>query len=361
MYIYYREKRNNTLTKNKIILGIESSCDETAAAVVKGDKTILSDVVYSQIKEHEDFGGVVPEIAARCHLQATPWVIQTALDQAGITVSDLDAVCATAGPGLIGGVNIGIQTAKAIAYAQDIPFIGVNHLEGHALTACLTNNAKFPFLLLLISGGHTQLLIVQGVGDYIELGTTLDDAVGEAFDKTAKILGLGYPGGPALEQRAKFGDASAIALPCPMKGKPNCDFSFSGLKTRVRYLYDQNSPMSEQDISNMCASFQDAVAKSLENRVKKAMAIFKETHDINTPDFIVAGGVASNGHIKHTLNTTAQRNGFRFCVAPAKLCTDNAVMIAWAGLENMRIGNISDLEMSAESRWPLKDLNTAKV
>ena len=350
------DKRNRHLTKPKIILGIESSCDETAAAVVSSHKEILSDIIYSQIKEHEDFGGVVPEIAARCHLQATPWVVKQALEQAGITLDDLDAVCATAGPGLIGGVNIGIQTAKAIAYSKNIPFLGINHLEGHALTARLTNNAQFPFLLLLVSGGHTQLLIVRGVGDYMEIGTTLDDAAGEAFDKTAKILGVGYPGGPALEQRAKLGDPKAYDLPHPMKGKNNCNFSFSGLKTRVRHIYDQNSPMSETDISNMCASFQYAVAKSLENRVTKAMAIFKEHFSLEKPDFIIAGGVASNGHIKHTLNTTAQRNGFTFCVAPPRLCTDNAVMIAWAGIENLNIGNIDTLDMPARPRWPLQDL-----
>ncbi len=346
-----------TQSEKIIMLGIESSCDETAAAIVSSDKEILSDVVYSQIKEHEKFGGVVPEIAARSHLEALPWVIEQALEKAELKITDINAVCATAGPGLIGGVNIGLQTAKSIAYGQNIPLVGVNHLEGHALTTRLTHNTQFPFLMLLVSGGHTQLMIVRGIGDYEELGATLDDACGEAFDKTAKILGVGYPGGPALEQRAKEGDPKFWNLPIPMKGKPNCDFSFSGLKTRVRHLYDQHKPMSNQEISHMCAGFQHSVALSLKNRVEKAMLIFRQQFDIENPDFIVAGGVAANKHIKHTLNTSAQTHKFKLCVAPAKLCTDNAVMIAWAGIENMKVGITDAFDIPARPRWSLKELS----
>lgn len=344
----------------KYVLGIETSCDETAASVVSDNKEILSNVVYSQLKEHEQFGGVVPEIAARSHLDAIDWVVKQAIADSGIEINQLSAVAGVAGPGLIGGVLVGMQTAKAIAYANDIPFIAINHLEAHALTARLTNEVSFPFMLLLVSGGHTQVLQVNGVGDYDVLGLTLDDAVGEAFDKTAKILDIGYPGGPAVEQRAKLGNPQAIELPSPMVGKDNCDFSFSGLKTRIRHLYDEQQNITDEYINDMCASFQVAVGKSINNRLKKAFEIFKNKNGNGSFDFVVAGGVASNMYLRGEIESLCEKNGFNFHAPPVKLCTDNGVMIAWAGIENLNIGNTSDFNSPAKPRWNLEDLKHAK-
>ena len=345
------------MAKTKLVLGIETSCDETAAAVVACHKCVLSNVVYSQIKEHKNFGGVVPEIAARAHMQTCGLVVERAINDAGITLSDITAVAATAGPGLIGGVLIGMQMAKAMAFSRNCSFIGVNHLQGHALVTRLTDVTNFPFLLLLISGGHTQLLVAKGVADYTILGTTLDDAAGEAFDKVAKILGLGYPGGAAIERRAKNGDKEAYCLPRPMKGKPNCHFSFSGLKTRVKQIVEgRGDPIKDRTIENMCASFQDAVAQSLSDRVLRAMHVFREKYGKGTMDFVVAGGVAANAHIRTTLKRCAQLYNFHFRVAPVEYCTDNAVMIAWAGIENLELGKASPLSMPARPRWSLEDL-----
>ena len=282
------------------VLGIESSCDETAAAVVTDRKELLSSVVFSQA-EHELFGGVVPEIAARAHLQKVGSIVQTALDQAGIGFKELDAVAASAGPGLIGGVIVGVMTAKAIAAVHNLPFIAVNHLEAHALTARLTQDVPFPYLLLLTSGGHCQILIAEGVGKFKRLGATVDDAAGEAFDKSAKMMGLGYPGGPKIEQYALSGDANRFELPRPMVGKSGCDLSFSGLKTAVRHIIEDFSPdgtienavLSERDKADLCACFQRAVLESLCSRLKNGIKIFKKEYPSGT-HLVVAGGVAAN-------------------------------------------------------------------
>ena len=344
----------------KYVLGIETSCDETAVAVVSDDKKILSNVVYSQITEHEQFGGVVPEIAARSHLEAIDWVVKKATTDAGVELSDLSAVAGVAGPGLIGGVLVGMQMAKSLAYTNDIPFIAVNHLEAHALTARLTDDVKFPFLLLLVSGGHTQILQVNRVGDYVVLGKTLDDAVGEAFDKTAKILGIGYPGGVYVEQRAKLGNPDNIKLPSPMVGKKNCDFSFSGLKTRIRHLYDEQSNITEEYINDMCGAFQVAVAGSINDRLERAFKVFKDNNGAGNFDFVVAGGVASNLYLREQISELCDKNGFNFFVPPVKLCTDNGVMIAWAGMENLISGNTSGFDTPARPRWDLEGLKNAK-
>ncbi len=354
---------HHNILANPIVLGIETSCDETAAAVVTSDKRILSNVVYTQYEEHKLYQGVVPEIAARSHLQKCQTVIQTALRDAHMSLSDITAVAATTGPGLIGGLLVGMQMAKSLAWTQCIPFIAVNHLQAHALTVRLSDTVAFPFLLLLVSGGHTQILQVNGVNQYIILGETFDDAVGEAFDKIAKILQVGYPGGPAIEKRAKKGDYTQIKLPIPLQGKKNCDFSLSGLKTRVRQLVQQQSYLSPTYIDNMCAAFQHAVAMHLQSRVIQAFAVFKRNTGLCHPPFVVAGGVASNMYIRDILATCARQQGFHFYVAPVPLCTDNGAMIAWAGIEMLQNGgthpqNLTvQLHAPAHPRWGLQDMS----
>lgn len=344
--------------QEKIVLGIESSCDETACALVTDKKEVLSSVVWSQYDEHRSFGGVVPEIAARAHLDKCDVLINEALQKAGKSFKDLSAVAVAAGPGLIGGVLVGVMTAKAIALAHQIPFVAVNHLEGHALTARLTEAVSFPYLLLLTSGGHCQLLIVKGVGQYEKLGSTIDDSAGEAFDKVAKMLDVGYPGGPNVEKRAMLGDENAFAFPIPMKGRKTCDFSFSGLKTAVRVAIEKNSPLSEADKNNMCASFQKAVVAQMADRVKRAIGIFKEQCP-NGKDLVVAGGVAANGAVRKMLETTAKKYGLTFSAPPVKLCTDNGVMIAWAGMERFLNGFTNTLDFRARPRWGLEELKEA--
>ncbi|MBT5919978.1 MAG: tRNA (adenosine(37)-N6)-threonylcarbamoyltransferase complex transferase subunit TsaD [Alphaproteobacteria bacterium] len=340
----------------QIVLGIESSCDETAAAVVDSERNILSNVVLSQIEEHAPYGGVVPEIAARAHIDHLDRLIAEAMAEARVDFDDLDAVAATAGPGLIGGVMIGLVTAKAICTARDKPLIGLNHLEAHALTARLTNDVAFPYLLLLVSGGHCQLVSVTGVNQYKRLGTTLDDAVGEAFDKAAKMMGLGYPGGPLVEIAARKGDASRFKLPRPMKGRDNCDFSFSGLKTAVRRALDSiGDQANDQDHADLCASFQAAVGDVLADRTKRAMGLFEEQHP-GARRLVIAGGVAANKAIGERLSTITDRSGFDLIVPPLGLCTDNAAMVAWAGLERLKLGLTSDMTISARARWPLDSL-----
>ncbi|MBL4747726.1 MAG: tRNA (adenosine(37)-N6)-threonylcarbamoyltransferase complex transferase subunit TsaD [Magnetovibrio sp.] len=336
------------------ILGIETSCDETAAAVVTDQGQILSDVVLTQIELHQPFGGIVPEVAARAHLEFVDRVVNDAMVQADLSFGDLDGVAVTGGPGLIGGVIVGVMTAKAIAMAHNLPFIAVNHLEGHALTARLTNNVAFPYLLLLVSGGHTQLLAVRGVGEYTRLGTTIDDAVGEAFDKSAKILGLGYPGGPMIETRAKLGDPKRFALPRPLRGKPGCNFSFSGLKAAVKRQVDALPPgkLADQDVNDMAASFQAAVCDVIRERTRNAIAQFK----ILCPDgktLVIAGGVAANGALRHCLDQVAIGEGLELAAPPLQLCTDNGAMIAWAGIEHLQLGHINDLNFKPRPRWPL--------
>jgi len=339
--------------KTMIVLGVETSCDETAAAVVDGEGRVLAHAVLSQMEEHAAFGGIVPEVAARAHLAHLDRLIAQAMREAGVGFGDLSAVGATAGPGLIGGVLVGVMSAKAIAAVHKLPFVAVNHLEGHALTARLTDHVAFPFLLLLVSGGHCQLLAVEGVGRYRRLGTTVDDAAGEAFDKVAKMLGLGYPGGPAIEKAARTGDATRFAFARPMKGRPGCDFSFSGLKTAVRTAVEglPPGPLGARDTVDVAASFQAALVDSVGDRVKRALALFAETYDGRT--LVVAGGVAANTALRAVLETRARAAGFTFVAPPLELCTDNAVMIAWAALERFKLGLIDGLDFKARPRWPL--------
>ena len=348
------------------VLGIETSCDETAASVVALDDAgmpeILSNVVLSQIEEHAAFGGVVPEIAARAHVEALDGIVEAALAEAGVALADIDAVAATAGPGLIGGLIVGLMTAKAIAAAAQKPLIPVNHLEGHALTARLsapvTGGVDFPYLLLLVSGGHTQVVLVRGPGRYERWATTIDDALGEAFDKTAKLLGLPYPGGPSVERAAARGDAARFSLPRPLKGEARLDFSFSGLKTAVRQAASAIAPLSDQDVADIAASFQRAVTETLSERVGRSLARFRETFpDLARPVLVVAGGVAANRAIRAALDATAAEHGARLVAPPLDLCTDNAAMIAWAGIERLRAGLVGDdaLRFAPRSRWPLDE------
>ena len=342
------------------ILGLETSCDETAAAVVgrnaDGSGKILSNVVLSQIADHAPYGGVVPEIAARVHIRHLDRLIAQAMREASLTFAQLDGVAATAGPGLLGGVIIGLTTAKAIAMAQGKPLLAINHLEGHALTPRLLGSCPFPYLLLLISGGHTQFQLVEGVGRYRRLGTTIDDALGEAFDKTAKLLGLGYPGGPQVEAFAKTGNPLRFDFPRPLKGRKDCNFSFSGLKTAVREAVHKLGPLAEQDVSDVCASFEAAVAETLQDRLKMAFAIFKESYpEVREPALIVAGGVAANATLGNILMISTAAHGFKLFVPPPSLCTDNAAMIAWAGAERLALGLVDGLNVAARARWPLDE------
>jgi N6-L-threonylcarbamoyladenine synthase len=347
-----------------IVLGIETSCDETAAAVVErradGSGAILSDVILSQVADHAVFGGVVPEIAARAHVEALDGVIAAALREANATLDQLDAVAATAGPGLIGGLVVGLTTAKALAFAAGKPLLAINHLEGHALTARLTDGLEFPYLLLLVSGGHTQFLSVEGVGHYHRLGTTIDDALGEAFDKVAKLLGLPYPGGPAVEARAKNGEPSRFPLPRPMLGRPGADFSLSGLKTAVRQAAEAAAPLSAQDVDDLCASFQAAVVDVVADRADHAMATFAAGHG-HAPVLVVAGGVAANRALQEALRAAAERHTFRVVAPPLRLCGDNGVMIAWAGAERLALGLTDDLDAPVHPRWPLDLVAPAAV
>lgn len=336
------------------ILGIETSCDETAAAVVRGcppgPGEILSDVIFSQLEEHRPYGGVVPEIAARAHVEMLDGIVERALTEAKLSLADVDAVAATAGPGLIGGVMVGLVSAKALALAAGKPLIAVNHLEGHGFSARLSAGVAFPYLLLLASGGHCQLLAVEGVGRFRLYGTTIDDAAGEAFDKTAKLLGLPYPGGPRIEALAKEGNPKRYALPRPMMGREGADFSFSGLKTAVRLLTLQE-PVNAADLA---AGFQAAVIDCMTDRTRAAMAMFRRDYpDCRAPAFVLAGGVAANGAIRSALGTLADKEGFALNVPPVRLCTDNGAMIAWAGLERAHLGLFDPLDAPARARWPL--------
>jgi N6-L-threonylcarbamoyladenine synthase len=338
------------------VLGIETTCDETAAAVVQtrpgGSGEILSNEIMSQIAEHAAFGGVVPEIAARAHIETIDRLVELALDRAGTELADLDGIAAAAGPGLIGGVIVGLTTAKALALASRKPFIAVNHLEAHALTARLTDELAFPYLLLLVSGGHTQLVAVKGVGDYLRLGSTVDDAAGEAFDKVGKMLGLPYPGGPRVEKLAADGNATRFDLPRPMLGRPNPDFSFSGLKTAVRLEVERAGPLTAADVADVCASFQAAVVDTIIDRCRAALRLFRESVGQPTA-MVVAGGVAANGAIRRALMRFCGEAGLRLVPPPASLCTDNGAMIAWAGIERLSLGLVDDMTFAAKPRWPL--------
>ncbi|WP_198378215.1 tRNA (adenosine(37)-N6)-threonylcarbamoyltransferase complex transferase subunit TsaD [Neoroseomonas rubea] len=333
------------------VLGLESSCDETAAAVLAPDGRILAEGVLSQEREHAAFGGVVPEIAARAHLAALPGLAERVLKRAGLGFGDLGAVAATSGPGLIGGLIVGACFGKGVAIARGLPFVAVNHLEAHALTARLPGllpegAPEFPYLLLLVSGGHCQCVAVEGLGRYRRLGTTLDDAVGEAFDKAAKLMGLPWPGGPHLERLAAGGDASAVPLPRPLLGRPGCDFSFSGLKTAVARALAQGAAHAD-----VAASFQAAVAAVLADRARNALGVLPDATAI-----VVAGGVAANQAVRSALAGVAGMAGVPMLAPPLRLCTDNAVMVAWAGIERLRVGLSDSLDHSPRPRWPLAEL-----
>ncbi len=338
------------------VLGIETSCDETAAAVVRrhadGRAEVLSSVVASQTEAHKPFGGVVPEIAARAHVEIVDTITREAMDEAGVGFEGLDGVAATAGPGLIGGVMVGLSFGKAMALARGLPLVAVNHLEGHALSARLAGDAAYPFLLLLVSGGHCQLLVVEGVGACRRLGTTIDDAAGEAFDKVAKVLGLGYPGGPALEALAMQGDPDRFTLPRALLGRKDCDFSFSGLKTAAARLA-QAEVTTDQDRADLACAVQNAIARQLAERADRAMALYGEEHAHRL--FVVAGGVAANRTVRRVLEETAAARGFAFLAPPMEYCTDNAAMIAYAGAERLAAGLTSPLSVAARPRWPLDE------
>jgi N6-L-threonylcarbamoyladenine synthase len=337
------------------VLGLETSCDETAASVVRltpnGVATVLSSVVHSQIDDHAAYGGVVPEIAARSHVEMIAGVTARAMKEAGLGYDGLDGIAATAGPGLVGGVMVGLSFGKAAALARGLPLIAVNHLEGHAVSARLGQPVDYPFLLLLVSGGHCQLLEVRGIGDMTRLGTTIDDAAGEAFDKIAKALGLGYPGGPALERLAEGGDGARFELPRALLGRKDCDFSFSGLKTAASRL--AHACETDRDRADLADAVQTAIARQLADRADRAMKTYGERHDHRL--LVVAGGVAANRTVRATLEAAAARNGFAFLAPPLAWCTDNAAMIALAGAERLRKGWTSDIDAAARPRWPLDE------
>ena len=341
-----------------VILGIETSCDETAAAVVRreasGRGKILSNIVLSQVRAHAPYGGVVPEIAARAHVSHLDRLIGEALAAANEDLGNIDGIAATAGPGLIGGLLVGLTMAKAIALARGKPLLAINHLEAHALTPRLLGPVEFPYLLLLISGGHTQFQIVEGVGRYRRIGTTLDDALGEAFDKTAKLLGLGYPGGPQVEERARTGNPRRFLLPEPLKGRDDCNFSFSGLKTAVREAIQSLGRVADRDVADICASFETAVSGTMRDRLARAMRIFMREYPVLSERvLVVSGGVAANRSLRGVFETTCSERHFRLIVPPPDLCTDNAAMVAWAGAERLTLGLVDDLDHPARARWPL--------
>ena len=339
-------------------LGIESSCDDTAAAVVRDDREILASVVAGQTALHADFGGVVPEIAARAHAEKLDACVEEALAQAGLRLADIDGIAVTAGPGLIGGVLSGVMLAKGLAAGSGLPLVGVNHLAGHALTPRLTDDVPYPYLMLLVSGGHCQFLSVTGPDEFARLGGTIDDAPGEAFDKTAKLLGLPQPGGPSVEAAARAGDPRRFALPRPLLDRPGCDLSFSGLKTAVLRQRDElvaaQGGLHEQDRADLCAGFQAAVADVLAEKTRRALA------QTGAPTLAVAGGVAANQTLRAALERVARDAGASFLAPPLRLCTDNAAMIAWAGIEAYNAGQRDGMDLAARPRWPL-DQNAAPM
>ena len=334
-----------------LVLGIESSCDETAAAVICETRGLLSSIVASQDEVHSPYGGVVPEIAARAHMSKIESIVYQAITEAEVTYEDLSAIAVTSGPGLIGGVITGLMAAKGLSISLDIPLIAVNHLEGHALSPRLTEDCAFPYLLLLVSGGHSQLLSVNGLGDYTRLGSTIDDAAGEAFDKLAKVMGLGFPGGPNVERWAANGDDRAVRLPRPLLDRDSCDFSFAGLKTAVARAFE-SSDKSDAAKSDLAASFQRAVSDCLVDRSERAMIVLKRNHSAPYR-FVVAGGVAANQLLRETLRHSARRHDFQSFFPPLEFCRDNAAMIALAGLERLTAGRVDTLHTPARPRWPL--------
>ena len=358
--------QRRTMHKSLTFLGIESSCDDSAAAVVRaGDRAqILSSVVEGQVALHAAFGGVVPEIAARAHAERLDGCVERALAEAGVRLGDLDGIAVTAGPGLIGGVLSGVMLAKGLAAGTGLPLVGVNHLAGHALTPRLTDAIPFPYLMLLVSGGHCQFLIVEGPEQFRRIGGTIDDAPGEAFDKTAKLLGLAQPGGPIVEAEAVLGNHDRFHFPRPLLDRPGCDMSFSGLKTALLRARDailtQKGGLTKADRQDLCAGFQAAVAAVLQEKTRRALSIYTEANP-PAPTFAVAGGVAANKVIRAALETVCAENGVRFLAPPLRLCTDNAAMIAFAGIERFRLGNQDDLSLSARPRWPLDQTAPAMI
>lgn len=340
-----------------IVLGIETTCDETAAAIVERDPAgggrILSNIVLSQTDEHAAFGGVVPEIAARAHVEVLDLLIAQAMAEAQCEFGALDGIAAAAGPGLIGGVIVGLTTAKAIALVHRTPLIAVNHLEAHALTARLTDSVDFPYCLFLASGGHTQIVAVRGVGEYVLLGNTMDDAIGEAFDKTAKLLGLGYPGGPQVERMAVRGDPHRFALPRPLQHRRQPDFSLSGLKTAVRLEAERIAPLSDRDVADLCASFQQAIVDTVYDRLRAGLRLFTERYGVPNA-LVAAGGVAANQAVRNVLQRLTEDSHIRLIVPPPALCTDNGAMIAWAGAERLAAGLTDELDVAPRARWPLE-------
>jgi N6-L-threonylcarbamoyladenine synthase len=345
-----------------LVLGIETTCDETAAAVIErrqdGSGRILSNVVHSQVKDHAPFGGVVPEIAARAHVDLLDGIVAGAMKDAGTGFAQLAGVAAAAGPGLIGGVIVGLTTAKAIALVHGTPLLAINHLEAHALTPRLVAPLDFPYCLFLASGGHTQIVAVLGVGNYVRLGTTVDDAIGEAFDKVAKLLGLPFPGGPQVERAAATGDASRFAFPRPMLGRVEANFSLSGLKTAVRQQAERMRPLSEQDVSDLCAGFQAAVLESTADRLRVGLRLFRERFGAPTA-LVAAGGVAANQAIRAGLEQVATEARTSLMLPPPQLCTDNGAMIAWAGAERLVLGLTDTADASPRPRWPLDQMSPA--
>ena len=345
------------MNKEITFLGIETSCDETAAAVIRensdGSAKILSNIILSQIEEHEKFGGVVPELAARAHLENIEFIVEKSIGESGISLQDIDGVAATAGPGLLVCLTVGLNIGKSIAAFTNKPFIGVNHLEGHALSPGLETNLKFPYLLLLISGGHSQYLIVKDIGKYEQLGTTIDDALGEAFDKTAKMLNLGYPGGPNVEKISKLGNGNFYKLPEPIINKAGCNLSFAGLKTAV-LRETKKIKMNDKNVYDLAASFQNTINKILYKKTKVAMTMFKnKTKEESNLKLVVAGGVAANQSIRNNLNNLSNEMGFESVYPSLKFCGDNAAMIAWAGIKRFKKNLVDNLDVSAKSRWPL--------
>jgi len=353
--------------RSVLCLGIESSCDETSAAIVDSNRNILSHIIYSQIPEHQQYGGVVPELAARAHILAIDEVIKLTLERANKSINDIDVIAATAGPGLIGGVLVGWMAATGIAKSTNKPLVAVNHLEGHALVPRLKSTSAsdsatnidvvFPYLLMLASGGHCQILLVHNVGKYELIGQTLDDSAGEAFDKISKMLGLGYPGGPIIDKRAQIGNSKRFHFPRPLCDKPGCDFSFSGIKTAARMLLDKTKESLQDDtfINDFCASFQDSVVDCIINRLTNALKD-ERVKKVNPKTLVVAGGVAKNSAIRGAMERLATKFNMQFAAPPMNLCTDNGAMIAWAGLENYRVGNIVHEPVAPRPRWPLTEL-----
>ena len=342
------------MSKKPIILGIESSCDETAASVIteneQGIPIILSNIVSSQVEVHKEFGGVVPELAARAHIEKIDWIVQKAIDESKIKIENIDAVASTAGPGLIVCLSVGLSFGKSFASAMNIPFISVNHLEGHALSPKLNSVLNYPYLLLLISGGHSQYLSVEGIGNYKRLGTTIDDALGEAFDKTAKLLGIEFPGGPQIEILAEKGDPDKYQLPKPIFHKGGCNLSFAGLKTAI--LKVSKNIKSEQDKFDIAASFQRTILEIMYKKTKNAFTEY-EKNNLNNKTFVVAGGVAANKKIRSMLINLCEENNYKSIFPPINLCGDNAAMIAMVGLEKFKLKQFNNLDFPAKPRWPL--------